>query len=67
MTTSETPSEHYCADGVSITHDPKDPHLIQKYGRQGETDQEGFNPGQGSALGVAFSPDGKSTFPPSKI
>uniref|UniRef100_A0A7S4W6Z4 Uncharacterized protein n=1 Tax=Alexandrium monilatum TaxID=311494 RepID=A0A7S4W6Z4_9DINO len=36
--------EHYRADGVRITHDPYAPGMVEKYGRPGETDNEGFDP-----------------------
>lgn len=36
--------EHYRPDGVRITHDPYAPGMIEKYGRPGETDNEGFDP-----------------------
>lgn len=35
---------YYRADGVRITHDPYHPHMIEKYGAPGKTDQEGFDP-----------------------
>lgn len=37
-------SEYYRADGVKITHDPYAPGMLEKYGRPGETDNEGFDP-----------------------
>eukprot|EP00873_Tetraselmis_striata_P011373 jgi/Tetstr1/431637/TSEL_021167.t1 len=36
--------DYYRADGVRITHDPYAPEMIEKYGRPGETDNEGFDP-----------------------
>jgi len=36
--------EHYRADGVRITHDPYASGMVEKYGRPGETDGEGFDP-----------------------
>ena len=35
---------YYRADGVRITHDPYHPHMIEKYGAPGQTDNEGFDP-----------------------
>ena len=37
-------ADYYRADGVRITHDPYAPGMATKYGRQGETDPEGFDP-----------------------
>jgi len=37
-------SDYYRADGVRITHDPYAPGMAEKYGRPGETDNEGFDP-----------------------
>jgi len=34
----------YRSDGVRITHDPHAPGMAEKYGAQGETDQDGFDP-----------------------
>ena len=44
-------SGHYRRDGVRIQHDPYAPGMAEKYGRPGETDDEGFDPyaGQPSA------------------
>merc|ERR1719453_1325921 len=36
--------EYYRKDGVRITHDPYAPHMAEKYGRPGKTDNEGFDP-----------------------
>jgi len=36
--------EYYRHDGVRITHDPYDPKMMEKYGKPGETDNEGFDP-----------------------
>jgi len=36
--------EYYRADGVRITHDPNAPGMVEKYGRPGKTDNEGFDP-----------------------
>lgn len=37
-------TEHYRPDGVRITHDPSAPGMAEKYGTQGDTDPEGFDP-----------------------
>merc|ERR1711998_64187 len=37
-------NNYYRADGVRITHDPHAPGMAEKYGRPGETDNEGFDP-----------------------
>lgn len=37
-------TEYYRADGVRITHDPYMPGMVEKYGRPGQTDNEGFDP-----------------------
>ena len=37
-------SGHYRRDGVRIQHDPYAPGMAEKYGRPGETDDEGFDP-----------------------
>jgi len=37
-------AEYYRADGVRITHDPYAPGMMEKYGKPGETDNEGFDP-----------------------
>jgi hypothetical protein len=39
-----TEKEYYRSDGVRITHDPYAPGMAKKYGLQGETDPEGFDP-----------------------
>jgi len=36
--------DHYRADGVRICHDPYNPAMMEKYGKPGETDNEGFDP-----------------------
>mmetsp|Transcript_10709 Transcript_10709/g.23599 ORF Transcript_10709/g.23599 Transcript_10709/m.23599 type:complete len:207 (+) Transcript_10709:63-683(+) len=36
--------EYYRADGVRITHDPYAPGMVEKYGKPGGTDNEGFDP-----------------------
>lgn len=36
--------EYYRADGVRIQHDPYHEGMADKYGKPGETDQEGFDP-----------------------
>merc|ERR1719495_2897890 len=36
--------EYYRHDGVRITHDPYDPKMMEKYGKPGKTDNEGFDP-----------------------
>jgi len=36
--------EYYRSDGVRITHDPYTPYMIEKYGKPGQTDNEGFDP-----------------------
>mmetsp|Transcript_255 Transcript_255/g.393 ORF Transcript_255/g.393 Transcript_255/m.393 type:complete len:364 (-) Transcript_255:138-1229(-) len=36
--------EYYRHDGVRITHDPYAPGMAEKYGRPGQTDNEGFDP-----------------------
>ena len=36
--------DRYRTDGVRITHDPYAPGMAEKYGRPGETDNEGFDP-----------------------
>jgi len=36
--------EYYRADGVRITHDPYAPGMVEKYGKPGQTDNEGFDP-----------------------
>merc|ERR1712146_99357 len=36
--------ELYRKDGVRITHDPYAPGMVEKYGRPGQTDNEGFDP-----------------------
>jgi len=41
---SSMASAYYRADGVRITHDPYAPGMVEKYGRPGETDNEGFDP-----------------------
>ena len=33
--------DYYRADGVRITHNPYDPAMMEKYGKPGETDNEG--------------------------
>lgn len=45
-TPSDSPSarEHYRSDGVRITHDPYASGMAEKYGLQGSTDPEGFDP-----------------------
>merc|ERR1719219_3112943 len=35
---------YYRTDGVRITHDPYAPGMMEKYGRPGQTDNEGFDP-----------------------
>merc|ERR1712146_55911 len=37
-------AEYFRQDGVRITHDPYAPGMAEKYGRPGETDNEGFDP-----------------------
>ena len=37
-------AERYRADGVRILHDPEAPGMKEKYGKQGETDPDGFDP-----------------------
>merc|ERR1719183_1727265 len=37
-------SERFRPDGVKILHDPFAPGMVEKYGRPGETDNEGFDP-----------------------
>merc|ERR1719446_859117 len=37
-------AEYYRADGVRITHDPYAPGMMEKYGKPGKTDNEGFDP-----------------------
>ena len=36
--------DYYRADGVRISHDPHHPDMVEKYGRPGQTDSEGFDP-----------------------
>eukprot|EP00193_Tetraselmis_chui_P003142 CAMPEP_0177755452 /NCGR_PEP_ID=MMETSP0491_2-20121128/2574_1 /TAXON_ID=63592 /ORGANISM="Tetraselmis chuii, Strain PLY429" /LENGTH=227 /DNA_ID=CAMNT_0019270951 /DNA_START=261 /DNA_END=942 /DNA_ORIENTATION=+ len=36
--------EYYRDDGVRIVHDPYAPGMVEKYGRPGDTDNEGFDP-----------------------
>lgn len=36
--------EYYRHDGVKITHDPFAPGMVEKYGKPGATDNEGFDP-----------------------
>lgn len=36
--------EYYRQDGVRITHDPYAPGMAEKYGKPGNTDNEGFDP-----------------------
>jgi len=36
--------DYYRADGVRITHDPYDPEMVERYGKPGQTDREGFDP-----------------------
>merc|ERR1719507_2311392 len=36
--------DYYRADGVRITHDPHDPQMVERYGKPGQTDKEGFDP-----------------------
>jgi len=56
--------EYYRVDGVRITHDPYAPGMAAKYGLEGETDQDGFDPyadtvGPGIYSGsVKRNPDG---------
>ena len=47
--------EHYRADGVRIQHDPYQEGMAEKYGRPGETDQEGFDPYAGIELRDSMS------------
>jgi hypothetical protein len=62
--TSAMPSgDLYRADGVRITHDPYAPGMAEKYGRPGQTDNEGFDPyadsvGAGIYGGVVKRDDG---------
>jgi len=42
--TMASANEYIRADGVRITHDPYAPGMLEKYGRPGETDNEGFDP-----------------------
>ena len=44
LTMSSQTQNYYRADGVRITHDPYHPHMIEKYGAPGKTDNEGFDP-----------------------
>merc|ERR550532_1324287 len=37
-------TEYFRNDGVRITHDPYTPGMVEKYGRPGQTDNEGFDP-----------------------
>jgi len=37
-------AEYYRKDGVRITHDPYASHMAEKYGKPGQTDNEGFDP-----------------------
>jgi len=37
-------AEYFRKDGVRITHDPYAPGMAEKYGLQGQTDQDGFDP-----------------------
>ena len=37
-------AERFRPDGVKILHDPYAPGMVEKYGRPGETDNEGFDP-----------------------
>merc|ERR1719380_212136 len=39
-----TAREYYRRDGVRIQHDPYAPGVAARYGREGETDPEGFDP-----------------------
>lgn len=39
-----TQEYYYRHDGVRITHDPYAPGMAEKYGRPGETDNDGFDP-----------------------
>ena len=41
---SASAMDYYRKDGVRITHDPYAKGMSEKYGRPGETDDEGFNP-----------------------
>ena len=36
--------DHFRHDGVRMTHDPYAPGMVEKYGRPGRTDGEGFDP-----------------------
>ena len=36
--------DYYRADGVRITHNPHDPEMVERYGKPGQTDREGFDP-----------------------
>lgn len=40
----EAMAEYYRADGVRIEHDPYAPGMAEKYGTEGNTDDEGFDP-----------------------
>lgn len=48
-----TTSEYRRHDGVRITHDPFAPGMVEKYGRPGETDNEGFDP-YGDSVGAGI-------------
>ena len=37
-------AERFRPDGVKILHDPFAPGMVEKYGRPGATDNEGFDP-----------------------
>jgi hypothetical protein len=43
--------EHYRSDGVRIQHDPYAKGMADKYGKPGETDNDGFDPYAGCACG----------------
>lgn len=44
MSSTTGAGEYYRKDGVRITHDPYAPGMAEKYGIQGETDHDGFDP-----------------------
>ena len=44
VTMAAATTEYIRSDGVRITHDPYAPGMMEKYGKPGETDNEGFDP-----------------------
>lgn len=41
---SNSSNKYYRTDGVRITHDPYAPGMAEKYGLEGQTDKDGFDP-----------------------